>query len=186
MKKLLILMLVFGMASLANAAYVPVTLTIDAPAEAVVDTEFTVTVRVTSLPTDDYMMSLAYGTIDITGGSYTEGTVAAGVTFDGASTLVFTGFSIVSAAPDPYAGEGDIVMTFTLTGLQVSDVLVFDIVDESGGYIEAALYPSGDLSGLPTDPYGLTIVGDSTHIIPEPMTVVLLGLGGLFLRRRKK
>jgi hypothetical protein len=29
------------------------------------------------------------------------------------------------------------------------------------------------------------VAADSVEIIPEPMTVVLLGLGGLFLRRRK-
>ena len=184
MKKFLIFMLVLGLASVANAAYVPVTLTIDAPAEALVDTLFTVTVRVTSLPTDDYMMSLQDGTIDITGGSYTEGTVAAGATFDGSSTLVFTGFDIISAAPGPYADEGGTVMTFTLKGATVCNTLVFDLIDQTGKYIEVAL-ESGDNSGLPVGTYGLTIVGDSTHIVPEPMTVLLLGLGGLFLRRRR-
>jgi len=29
-----------------------------------------------------------------------------------------------------------------------------------------------------------SIVGPSIHVIPEPMTIALLGLGGLFLRRR--
>jgi hypothetical protein len=41
-----------------------------------------------------------------------------------------------------------------------------------------------------SDPTGyMIIISDMTeaviHVIPEPMTIVLLGLGGLFLRRRK-
>ena len=189
MKKLLIFMLVLGLASVANATLVSgydyVTLTIDAPAEAAVDTLFTVMVRVTDIPTDDYMISLQNGTIDITGGSYTEGTVTAGPTFDGGSTLVFTGFDIISSAPDPYADEGDIVFQFQVKGDTESNTLVFDLIDQTSGYIEVAL-ESGDLSGLPTDLYGLTIVTDSTHIIPEPATIALLGLGSLFLLRRRK
>jgi hypothetical protein len=48
---------------------------------------------------------------------------------------------------------------------------------------------SGDLAegttiSLYVDPY-FAVLADSVQIIPEPMTVMLLGLGGLLLRRRK-
>lgn len=33
--------------------------------------------------------------------------------------------------------------------------------------------------------YGPSIVQNALHIVPEPVTIVLLGLGGLLLRRRK-
>ncbi len=33
--------------------------------------------------------------------------------------------------------------------------------------------------------YGVPVDSVAITIIPEPMTVILLGLGGLFLRRRK-
>jgi len=50
---------------------------------------------------------------------------------------------------------------------QPSDEIIIDVVQGA--------YGGADMSGMDV----------VLHVIPEPMTVLLLGLGGLFLRRRK-
>jgi len=47
----------------------------------------------------------------------------------------------------------------------------------------ATIEADGDLNPWPLDSYGTGVI---IHQIPEPMTLTLLGLGGLFLARRKK
>jgi len=82
-----------------------------------------------------------------------------------------------------FPGVGDVVTTdimdtvepFTAPNGLLIDGLIFHCVGQPGDVV-LTLFDAADLSVLST----VTI-----HQIPEPITFALLGLGGLFLRRRK-
>ena len=185
MKKLLIFMLVLGMASLANA-----TLQISVNGDMnPVDSEIWL------LPSETIMLDI-WTTNDITPGvnegtfmepgafalvaTTLDGQITGGVNTSGEASLLIYAY-------DTYTGKTGIWASLTLANVSLisaNTVLVDQILfhcEQPGDVLIELLYD-------PAYPiYGVSPVLDSViiHQIPEPMTVLLLGLGGLFLRRRK-
>ena len=173
MKKLLVLMLVLGMASLANAALV-LSIYVDgveAGSAASVDIGDTITIDVYSNEEGSYDAYLAMSS----GLEYADW---AGITmYD-----LTPGVSI--AANTYYAGALAGFDTYLLNNS------TFDIENQPAAGIAFSLSFLGVAEGtvdvkLDHDVWGSTVDTLAVTVIPEPMTLALLGLGGLFLRRKK-
>ena len=172
MKKLLILMLVLGMASMANAA-MQIIDNLDGTVDVQTDIELTTS--------DYYYMTLVGDTTKVTvSGGQVETSLQAlnGTDWDLSigDDAVGTGYPVVS-------GMNGIYMTEALySGTFAADTTLFEGIDWTlvGGTTVTTIYlyrVPGDFSGPGTV--------ESSLVVPEPMTVLLLSLGGLFLRRRR-
>jgi hypothetical protein len=180
MKKVLITLLVLGLASVANAGLMFGVGGADAPAQ-ITYGDVVQVIGVAPVPANAALYIAVYGDVTIAGGSVAyagnlssyqnleEYAVAIGYP-DGPALLAdFEGFGLTgikdlgaatladgSANPAPLTGL--LIDGIALTGINGGRL---DLLDE-----------------------GLAVI-DSVEVIPEPMTIALLGLGGLFLRRRK-
>ena len=162
MKKLLTLCLVLAIASLAAA--VP---SLDFKTEAVVGETITVSL------VDDGGLARNISTgvfLQVSSGDYVEGTFDAVPSFFGLSpSIAQVGPGIEVSGPGTYLNTptlpGNIVFTFDFDTTEVG-IITLNVV---GLYNNAG---ASELSG-------------EINVIPEPMTILLLGMGGLFLRRRK-
>ena len=174
MKKLVILALVLGMASLANAA---LTLVVDG--EVVTDSTFNI------VPSDVVRIGVWNDLAE------------AGQGMDNFLTIAGPG-SWVGAADTGFPSPPGLGGTATDLGLNDLGNGPVDIMELNTGIASADLYGVGVISwaDFHCDGTGDVVVDlldfgfgalDSItiHQIPEPMTMALLGLGGLFLRRRK-
>jgi hypothetical protein len=178
MKKLLILVLVLGMASVASAAP-DVDFYIGGSEVSVINllVDQTVTLQLYANNADAYTMGI--GGSDVSGNMYTSAATIAGFTGVYAYDTTKAGgdayMSFYNSGPDYsyfYLSASDSTSPFTLTsGVQFTMALK--------GLAEGTTYITMDISSPGTDQ---TI---QVNVIPEPMTIALLGLGGLFLRRRK-
>ena len=177
MKKLLILMLVLGIASAVQAA----TMTVD-------------------LTTDDPHLNVAPGTV-ITVKLTTDNVIKnfAGINFTASGTNTAAigggGWQVGNSAvsPDGTESAGDIIGAYMLATageeyLAGTVLYTFSATINEDGTIGMANVSCIDPYGVPPMPpkyYDLTLNGLDVTIVPEPMTILLLGLGGLFLRRRR-
>ena len=168
MKKSLVLVLVLGVASVANAAYIQ----IDGVSRSAADL-FEGGTLVITIVGDDASSWLGYIIVEEGGAGALGNATRLGAAGDIGAFSAYTeagwgaGYELTAAMSPggvPAIAEGP---QFT--------------VDYSGGTLGQTAVIS-----LFVDPeYGAPVSSVAVTIVPEPMTVVLLGLGGLFLRRRK-
>ncbi|MGA2172237.1 MAG: PEP-CTERM sorting domain-containing protein [Sedimentisphaerales bacterium] len=200
MKKLLVLMLVLGLASVANAAIQPFSIEVAAGAAPPSETSYVDVTDITLHPSDMLWIGI-YNSVQGDRNGAQKGTFFLGIdqpANGGPADTSWTGNSylyippLVTGTPGntylgilDWNGDGSLMLDTwqadlsdgrpdTFNGIGVLDAKQLHC-DKAGSTDVVQLY---DGDGILLDT--LTI-----HQIPEPMTMVLLGLGGLFLRRRK-
>ena len=164
MRKILVLFLVLGMASAANATIIKVD---DLEGESFeVDLQTTITVV-----SEDTSSWLGYIIIEEGGAGSLENVVVLDAAGDSASAGPYTevgwgtGFELTAAA------------TNENPPVAVGNQFSLDYIGEVGDTATISLF---------LDPeYTTPVASVNVTVVPEPMTVILLGLGGLFLRRRR-
>lgn len=170
MKKLLVFVLVFAMVSAANAAL---------SLKIVDNLDGTFGIKsITSyeLAPDD---NLYFCAISNNAANYPHGgTVQPGAP---AATEVLwpTDVGSVATLPAGWNGMGGFIGVVAVGSVHVDAGLYIDDITASAGDTIELYWVNGDDGSLGAQPY------DVVTLVPEPMTLALLGLGGLFLRRRK-
>ena len=177
MKKILILMLVLGLASTVNA-----TLTLELRES---DGTTVVPDLDKVMLSSDYVLVVISDSADnaTTGGVYGPGYAAADWAklgpVDSTTTVLDTGDISYINWYAPYQGyEFQAVDTGSGPGVHVGDWFGIDLTGSALGAFSFDLLDYRVSSTAAVD----TVSG---IVVPEPITIALLGLGGLFLRRRK-
>jgi len=165
MRKLLLLFLVLGMASTANALLI----TVDSLEGESFEVDVQATVTVVSEDTSSW---LGYIIVEEGGAGSLENV-----------TVLDDAGNNASASPYTEAGWGT---GFELTAsalpgidppIAAGNQFSFDYFGAIGDTATISLF---------VDPeYTTPVASVNVTVVPEPMTVILLGLGGLFLRRRR-
>lgn len=176
MKKLLVLALVLSMATMANAGLV---VSVSGPATLATNAVGTYTVSYTcsglnnnNLVASDMDIVVDLGGIG--GGVVVTTNVDTGLSYMGINSG--TGNYESSLTND--VGDSDMgspLFTFKLTAPASPGTAHVQLLENSFFDTDWNQITGGDL----------TLNGETVVVTPEPITVALLGLGGLFLRRRK-
>jgi hypothetical protein len=186
MKKLLVLMMVLGMASMASAALqlsingdkqaTDATIDMVPSGELILDvwTDAQISAGVGEWPGWALMCNTAQATIS---GGVSMFTAEAGLVI---IDDIVTNYGM--PAPVGHNGVGGMILITGSIPNVPALATIFDLINlpcEGPGDVVVTLYGTNDYVEL--------IYQDSVviHQIPEPITMALLGLGGLFLRRRK-
>lgn len=195
MRKLLILIVVLGMASMASAT---LQISVNGSQEPV-DSEiiFDIGDVPSGILTLDIWTDADVGVFEtvtwaliVTDSS--EGTITGGIGVAPWNYPIWAGDAVDNAAivlDPPYTGKAGTYLSGMsgnpLTGDTMYDEFLFHCEGEGDAVVE--LWTLVNSVPLPDEAYVLTTLLDTVtiHQIPEPMTMALLGLGGLLLRRRK-
>ena len=186
MKKLLVLMLVLGLAGLANAMILEISVNGDLDPK---DSEIFLMPSETAIlnihTPDGYVIGddvyfaivvdVAYGTV---GYDDELGTVLA----DHYDTAIYgAGAQDAGMCSPPEDGVWGVIANYGTSGNFGPGVIIDDILFhcEKEGDAVINLYSTPDFATFTLEDFVII------HQIPEPMTIALLSLGGLFLRRRK-
>ena len=200
MKKLLIFMLVLCLASVSQAALVG--LKIGGSSQYVATAGETVTIDVVAdaksfgveLMTVEGNAAVATAVVDMDGAAGSTPSLGAGMllinagyldNYDGVLFDYFSEYSTAGVAAGVVLASFEYTLDTLWDGTPywVSPLVTGTSYEyASGSFDTAALsYASLDVGGTPTS-IGITGV----RIVPEPMTIALLGLGSLFLLKRRK
>lgn len=166
MRKFFILMLVLGMASAANAVLIQV----DGQTADAVNIGETAVITVVSEDTTNW---LGYIIVE-------EG--GAGALSDGTATELVGDPQQAGLTPYTEAGWGT-GYELTVAGTESFPVGIGTLFTVT--YSGALLDETATISLFVDPEYGTPVASVAVTVIPEPMTILLLGLGGLFLRRRR-
>ena len=165
MKKLMVLTLVLALTSAANAVLIEV----DGQVGETFDVQGKVTISIVS---EDALNWLGYLIVEDGG----LGDLSIPV-----STALAGDPALSGATPYTEAGWGD-GYEITVAGsasfpVGVGTQLTFDFTGNVGDTATISLF---------LDPeYSVPVASVALNVVPEPMTILLLGLGGLFVRRRR-
>lgn len=187
MKKLLVLALVLSLATMANAA---LTLQINAVGGTANEDG-----SITMMPSDTLVISITTpgGVMsDADAGDWIMVADIAAATVSGgisANTNWWGNYmsddAVAAGAPVPEGQNGvwgSVALAIGYTSIPAQSVLFQDIVFHCEAIGDTVLTIwQHDWSALAMPPIASVVI----HQIPEPITMALLGLGGLFLRRRK-
>ena len=173
MRKLLILMLVLGVASVASA-----TMTITGPTDVLAGQTYSYSLNGTSAET-----AVGYGGyVWIDYPSYISDDPCGAISNVGMNATNLTGPMSgynTGYLPDAFYFVGTSVAG--TTQVFVGEWFTFDVTIPDGAQ-------ETDTYGIDILSSGFAILQDGAlvlHVVPEPLTLCLLGLGGLLLRRRK-
>ena len=165
MKKLLVLTLVLGIASLASAG-----------TEIVPGLEYTVsgtqstggTITLTGTAVKGFLINLQPNV----SGKLSNGDVAAGFTTVNVDGVAYNGNWAGASASNTTGITGTVFTVDFASGMATATFYNESAVGNTVVNFESAVSLTGEVINIPT--------------VPEPATMALLGLGGLFLARRKK
>lgn len=162
MKKLLVLMLVLGMSSLANA---------------------TIEMAVDGTPTDETPLTSFTLSAELTSGDVLRYDIGFKIIGGGAFDISAISFPTSMDLP----GKVEVKPGYELF---VTQAQIFSPAVPAPATLADGIGFSGGVQGQTTiemwDTTGEGALVGTLTVIPEPMTIALLGLGGLFLLRRRK
>jgi len=137
-------------------------------------------------------LSLGAVTDNGAGGTMTDSLVNAAFTTGHEDGLTKAQWEAM-AGPSAYDNGAAIYISGATTGTGISSALLTLYYTVSDSALDGDMISiTGSANGMTGQNYNVTISNVATplaglelNVIPEPMTIALLGLGGLFLRRKK-